>query len=293
VNYEVIQVDAFASKPLEGNPCAVLPDARGLDDALMQRIAREMNLSETAYVFPGERTDFRVRYFTPTSEIPMAGHPTVATVHALCELGIIGSDRSSVTLEMPAGIIPVRIEREYPKTRYTMRQLAPKFLRKYPRELFAQALDLGEDDFLDDHPLPQTVSTGTPQLMIALRDAASLERARPDVRKLFSDVDGKDYFSIHVFARETSGDVAVISRHFADFAGNIVEDPFTGSASGGMAAYCAHYGLIEERSYQIAQGDHVGRPGRGYIRVVGEGDAIEAVEVGGEAVTVLRGTLSL
>ena len=73
MNYEVIQVDAFASKPLEGNPCAVLPDARGLDDALMQRIAREMNLSETAYVFPGERTDFRVRYFTPYSEIPMAG----------------------------------------------------------------------------------------------------------------------------------------------------------------------------------------------------------------------------
>ncbi len=293
MNYEVIQVDAFASKPLEGNPCAVLPDARGLDDALMQRIAREMNLSETAYVFPGERTDFRVRYFTPYSEIPMAGHPTVATVHTLCEVGIIGADRAGVTLEMPAGIIPVRIEREHPKTRYVMRQLAPTFLRKYPRELFAQALDLGEDDFLDDHPLPQTVSTGTPQLMIALRDAAALERARPDVRKLFSDVDGKDYFSVHVFAREEKDDVALISRHFADFGGSIVEDPFTGSASGGMAAYCAHYGLIEESSYKIAQGDHVGRPGRGYIRVIDEGDKIEAVEVGGEAVTVLRGTLSL
>lgn len=292
MNYEVIQVDAFASKPLEGNPCAVLPDARGLDDALMQRIAREMNLSETAYVFPGERTDFRVRYFTPCSEIPMAGHPTVATVHTLCELGIIGADRASVTLEMPAGIVPVRIEREHPKTRYVMRQLAPKFLQKYPRELLAQALDLGEDDFLDDHPLPQTVSTGTPQLMIALRDAAALARTRPDVRKLFSDVDGKDYFSVHVFAREDKDGVKLVSRHFADF-GGIVEDPFTGSASGGMAAYCAHYGLIEERSYMIAQGDHVGRPGRGYIRVIGEGDAIEAVEVGGEAVTVLRGTLSL
>lgn len=292
MNYEVIQVDAFASKPLEGNPCAVLPDARGLDDALMQRIAREMNLSETAYVFPGERADFRVRYFTPYSEIPMAGHPTVATVHTLCELGIIGEDRASITLEMPAGIVPVRIEREHARRRYVMRQLAPKYLRKYPRELFAKALDLGEDDFLDEHPLPQTVSTGTPQLMIALRDTEALARARADVRKLFSDVDGKDYFSVHVFARETGGDVAVVSRHFADF-GGIVEDPFTGSASGGMAAYCAHYGLIEERSYKIAQGDHVGRPGRGYISVIGNGDAIEAVEVGGEAVTVLRGTLSL
>ena len=146
MDYEIIQVDAFTSRPLEGNACAVLPDARGLDDAMMQRIARENNLSETAYVFPGERADFRVRYFTPNSEIPMAGHPTVATVHALCELGIIGADRANITLEMPAGIIPVRIEREYPKPRYVMRQLAPTFLRKYPRELFTQALDLSTMD---------------------------------------------------------------------------------------------------------------------------------------------------
>ena len=288
----MVQVDAFTSRPLEGNACAVLPDARGLDDTTMQRIARENNLSETAYVFPGERSDFRVRYFTPYSEIPMAGHPTVATVHALCELGIIAADCPSVTLEMPAGIIPVRIEREHPNPRYVMRQLAPQFLRKYPRDLFAQALDLGEDDFLDEHPLPQTVSTGTPQLMIALRDPEALGRARPDVRKLFSDVDGKDYFSVHVFARASKEGVALISRHFADF-GNIVEDPFTGSASGGMAAYCAHYGLVEERSYTIAQGDYVGRPGLGYVRVIGEPSAIEGIEIGGEAVTVLRGTLML
>jgi trans-2,3-dihydro-3-hydroxyanthranilate isomerase len=293
VNYEIVQVDAFTSRPLEGNACAVLPDARGLDDTMLLRVARENNLSETAYVFPGERSDFRVRYFTPYSEIPMAGHPTVATVHALCELGIIAADRPSVTLEMPAGIIPVRIERELPKPRYVMRQLAPKFLRKYPREVFAAALDLGEDDFLDEHPLPQTVSTGTPQLMIALRDTAALGRARPDVRKLFSDVDGKDYSSVHVFARETKDGVALISRHFADFGGSIVEDPFTGSASGGMAAYCAQYGLIKDSSYTIAQGDHVGRPGRGYVRVIGEASAIEGVEIGGEAVTVLRGTLML
>jgi trans-2,3-dihydro-3-hydroxyanthranilate isomerase len=112
------------------------------------------------------------------------------------------------------------------------------------------------------------------------------------VRKLFSDVDGKDYSSVHVFARETKDGVALISRHFADF-GGIVEDPFTGSASGGMAAYCAHYGLIKDSSYTIAQGDHVGRPGRGYVRVIGEPSAIEGVEIGGEAVTVLRGTLML
>ena len=287
----MVQVDAFTSCPLQGNACAVLPDARGLDDGTMQRIAREMNLSETAFVFPGERSDFRVRYFTPASEIPMAGHPTVATAHALCELGLVPRDRENITLEMPAGIIPVRIERKNPSTRYVMRQLTPKFMRTYSRARIAHALDLGEDDLLA-HVTPQTVSTGTPQLMIALRDSSVLARVHPDVRELIRNVADRDYFSVHVFGREKAGDIALRARHFADF-GALIEDPFTGSASGGMAAYCAHYDILPARSYTIAQGDHIGRPGIGYINVIGEGDRIEAVEVGGEAVTVLRGTLTL
>lgn len=288
MNYELIQVDAFTSRPLEGNACAVLPDARGLDEALMQRIAREMNLSETAYVFPGERSDFRVRYFTPVSEIPMAGHPTVATVHALRELGIVASDRSEVTLEMPAGIIPVAIEREHPHARYMMRQPKPALLRTYRRAQIAQALGLAEEDLLADAE-PQTVSTGTPQLMIALRGAEVLAGLRPS-RALFEGE--RDYFSVHVFAREQAGPITLRARHYADF-GSIIEDPFTGSASGGMAAYCAYYDLLPARSYTIAQGDHVGRPGIGYIRVIGDAHEIEGVDVGGEAVTVLRGTLTL
>ena len=289
MKYDVIQVDAFTSRPLEGTACAILPEAGGLDDALMQRIAREMNLSETSFVFPGERSDFRVRYFTPSSEIPLAGHPTVATVHALCELGTIADDCSRVTLEMPAGIIPVAIERNHERPRYVMRQLAPKFLRKYPRTEVAAALGVRDEDLLAEVE-PQTVSTGTPQLMIALRDVAALARLRPQLALFAGE---PDFFSVHVFAREKSGPIALRARHYADFSGSIVEDPFTGSASGGMAAYCAHYNLVTAHSYTIAQGDHAGRPGIGYIRVIDDADAIEAVEVGGEAVTVLRGTLML
>ena len=292
MTYEVLQVDAFTSRPLDGNPCAVLPDARGLEDARMQRIAREMNLSETAFVFPSERADFRVRYFTPSTEIPMAGHPTVATVHALSELGTIGADATRVTLEMPAGVIPVTIERKDGTTRYVMRQLAPKFMRKYPHAHFAHALDLATTDLLDG-VAPQSVSTGTPQLMIAVGNVGALARCKPSIGALFDDVDDRDYFSVHVFARDGREGIALRSRHFADFNGSLVEDPFTGSASGGMAAYCAHYGLVEEHTYTIAQGEHAGRPGLGYIRVIGDPDAIEAVEVGGEAVTVMRGQLSL
>lgn len=289
-NFNVIHVDAFTSRPLEGNPCAVLPDARGLEGVTLQRIAREMNLSETAYVLPSERADFRVRYFTPTSELPMAGHPTISTVHVLCELGKIGPRKKAVTLEMPAGIIPVTIERKAKRRRYWMRQPAPVFLRTYPHIHFAHALGLAEDDLLPG-VFPQTVSMGVPQLMIALRNVETLARLRPDVRALFAEVDDCDYFGVHVFARD-GGEVALRSRHYVDF-GGLVEDPFTGSASGGMAAYCAFYGLVPERAYTIAQGEHVGRPGIGHIRVLGEPKALEGIEVGGEAVTVLRGKLSL
>ena len=288
--YEVIQVDAFTSRPLEGNPCAVLPDARGLDDAQLQKIAREMNLSETAYVFAGERSDFRVRYFTPAWELPMAGHPTISTVHVLCELGRISPKTASVTLEMPAGVIPVRIERGNGASRYVMQQLAPKFMRTYPHAHFAHALGLAVGDLLDG-VFPQTVSTGTPQLMIALRSTEALARCKPRPAALFEEVDDADYRSVHVFAHERDGSVALRARHFADFNGSLIEDPFTGSASGGMAAYCAFYGLLSERSYWIAQGDHAGRPGIGHVRVIGEPDAIESVEIAGEVVTVMRGEL--
>lgn len=289
MKYELIQVDAFTSRPLEGNSCAIYPDASGLDDVLMQKIAREMNLSETSYVLPSTRADFRVRYFTPTSEISMAGHPTVATVHALCELGRIKAETSDITLEMKAGIIPVAIRRDGKRTRYVMRQLPPQFLRTYEPADVARALGITANDLLPD-ATPQTVSTGTPQLMIALRDVATLAKLRPSVHELFGAGE-RDYFSVHVFARD-GGNVALRSRHFADFNG-LVEDPFTGSASGSMAAYCARYRLVEPVEYSIAQGDHAGRPGIGYIRVLGSPDTIEGIEVGGEAVTVLRGMLVL
>ena len=126
---------------------------------------------------------------------------------------------------------------------------------------------------------------------VSLASVAALGRIRADVRKLFPSERKGDYFSVHVFACD-SGEIALRSRHFADFNG-LIEDPFTGSASGGMAAYCARYGLVKAASYAIAQGDHAGRPGVGYIRVLGTPDAIEGIEVGGEAVTVLRGTLVL
>ncbi|HEY0394090.1 MAG TPA: PhzF family phenazine biosynthesis protein [Candidatus Elarobacter sp.] len=323
-DFEVAWVDAFTTTPLQGNACAVVLDARGLDDATMQAIARETNLSETSFVFPGDgEADFIVRYWTPNGEIPLAGHPTIATTHALREAGAIPPDRKIVRLRMPAALVPVEIRpnvvmsanavpspnvivslsKDEPTTTvYAMSQPPPAFLGTVPRADMAAALRLCEDDILAGMT-PQTVSTGTPQLMIPLASRDALDRAKPDRDALYRRA-GSDWFSVHVFARgdaERDGGpstgsgqaVALVSRHFADF-GDVIEDPFTGSATGGMAAYCARYGIVRERSYAVAQGMHVHRPGRAQVEVGGEPpDAIGRIVVAGPAVTVMRATMTL
>ena len=293
--HDVIWVDAFTRTPLTGNACAVVLDARGIDDATMQAVARETNLSETSFVFPGDgEADFVVRYWTPNGEIPMAGHPTIATVHALRESGAIAPDRGRVSLRMPAALVPVAIDAGPPPV-YTMSQPAPVFLANADRARVAAALGLAEHDLLAG-VTPQTVSTGTPQLMVALASTGALDRVAADRDALFR-CDGRDWFSVHAFARAgeplRDDGVALTARHFADF-GDVKEDPFTGSATGGMAAYCARHGIVADREYDVAQGAHVHRPGRGHVVVGGDPpDRIGRIAVGGNAVTVLRGTLAL
>jgi trans-2,3-dihydro-3-hydroxyanthranilate isomerase len=287
---QIVWVDAFTTTPLAGNACAVVLDARGLDDATMQAIARETNLSETSFVFPGDgEADFVVRYWTPIGEIPLAGHPTIATTHALRETGAIPPDQEIVHLRMPAALVPVSIHNGAPMT-YAMSQPPPVFLATVPRAEIAAALRLDERDLLAG-TTPQTVSTGTPQLMIALASRDALDRADPDRRTLFRRE--REWMSVHVFARGSDDSVALVARHFADF-GDVIEDPFTGSATGGMAAYCARYEIVRERSYAVEQGIHVHRPGRAQVEVGGDPPAaIGRITVAGPAVTVMRATMTL
>jgi trans-2,3-dihydro-3-hydroxyanthranilate isomerase len=255
----------------------------------MLAIAREMGQSESAFVFPSDQADFSVRFFMPVGEIPLAGHPTIATIHALREIGRIGGERTSVTLQMPAGIIPVAIEQiAEGGTRFAMSQPEPVFLSQRKRGPIADALGLKKKDLLDG-VLPQVVSTGSPQLQIALSSLAALDRISVDRRLLFPPA--RDFLSVHVFARSDDG-FALHARHFADI-GDILEDAFTGSATGGMAAYCARYGIVDAAEYRVAQGMHVKRAGIADVRVGGSPpDAIGRITVCGEAITVLRGTLS-
>jgi trans-2,3-dihydro-3-hydroxyanthranilate isomerase len=295
--YTVVQVDAFTTTPLRGNPCAVLPDARGLSDAEMQAIAREMNLSETAFVFPSaqRKADFRFRYFTPATEIPLAGHPTISTAHVLVEEGRIElkDGRATFTMELNVGVLPVEIVgREGNVTRVVMTQKKPEFGRTFEHGEVVPVFGLSVDD-LDARFPPQVVSTGTPQLMTLVKSLDVLKRIRADAHALEELCRRGEFFSAHLFCLGgLAPNADTHARHYAPEAG-IAEDPFTGSASGGMGAYIVHHGILSGPRFHIEQGHLCGRPGEGDVEVVGSREDIQTVKVGGPAVTVMRGELIL
>lgn len=288
-------VDAFTDRALGGNPCAVIFDADNLDAATMQAIAREMNLSETAFVVRSAVADVGARYFTPAEEIPLAGHPTIATIFALVDAGrlALSGDETRLTLELPAGVIDVAIQASGGRAqRVVMSQLAPRFLTVYDPAEVLPAFSLRAEDVLPG-ALVQTVSTGTPQLMIPLRDHEALRRARVDAAAYGALRKRGDFFSPHLFCL---GGATPTGRTFARHFGlppDAPEDPFTGSATGGMAAYLWHYGLIDSPTWVAEQGHWMGRPGLALVEVVGAPSAISTVRVGGSAVVIIRGELSL
>jgi trans-2,3-dihydro-3-hydroxyanthranilate isomerase len=293
--YSIKIVDAFTSRRYAGNPCGVVTRAAGLDEAQMQAIAREMNLSETAFVFPSEQADFGVRFFTPRREIPLAGHPTIATMHTLAEEGFIdlSAGPRSVTQELTIGVLRVDLARnEAGNVRVVMTQAPPQFLAMLDPAACAEALGLEVRDLLPGAP-PQVVSTGTAQAMVGVRSLETLKNVRPDLSRLAALETTGEFFSTHVFALEAfEPGHRVHSRHFAGSVG-ILEDPVTGSASGGMGAYLWKYGLVREHRYFAEQGHIMGRPGLVEIEVDADGDEPREVRVAGTAITVLSGTITI
>lgn len=289
----VIQVDAFTRTVFGGNPCAVVFDADGLDEATMQAIAREMNLSETAFVMESDEADWAARYFTPSEEIPMAGHPTIATVYGLLSTGRLQreGEAHSITLELPAGIIEVDIIGPLDgNPRITMTQLRPEFMRIYEPDEVAAAFGLTRDDLLTE-VRPTTVSTGTPQLMVAVAGPDALRRAQVDLGGYRSLRDFGDFFSAHLFILEGATETGrTFARHFG-VPPDLREDPFTGSATGAMGAYLWHHRLIDCAAFLAEQGHWMDRPGEAEVEVVGPHDDIRSVRVGGHAVEVMEGMI--
>lgn len=284
-------VDAFTTTPTAGNPCAVIFDADELTTDQMRSLAFEMGLSETAFVLrpSAPDADIRARYFTPAEEIPLAGHPTIATIGALIDAGRIAAGTSHLRLQLEAGVIGIDLAAD---GWIVMSQLAPRFLNTYPAEAIMPLFGLTTDDALPGAPI-QSVSTGTPQLMIPVRDHAALRRSRIDAEAYSRFRAGADFFSPHLFALGGATSAGTtFARHFG-VPPDTSEDPFTGSATGNMAAYLWHYALIERPVFHAEQGHWMGRPGSARVEVVGPRDQITAVRVAGQAVVLVRGTLSL
>jgi trans-2,3-dihydro-3-hydroxyanthranilate isomerase len=288
---KIVWVDAFTEEKFGGNPCAVIFNADSLSAPQMLQIAREMNLSETAFVVSSTRADFGARYFTPAEEIPLAGHPTLSLIHALLEVGEIKSTVSKVSLELKAGIIRVDILREaHGSPLLVMTQKKPEFLSIHDPKKISALFSLNVEDLLPG-AVVQTVSTGTPQLMVPVKNHDVLRKATMDVAAYKAYKATSDFFNPHLFCLQgASPEGATFARDFG-VPPDTLEDPFTGSATGGMAAYLWRYGLLPQPEFVAEQGHWLGRPGKAWVEVVGERSQIESVKVAGRAVTVFIGEM--
>ena len=289
-----VQVDVFAERVFRGNPLAVVLDGRGLDDGEMQAIAREMNLSETTFVLPATRPDCaaRVRIFTPASEIPFAGHPTVGTAWVLATLGRLGGVVHAA-LEEGAGPVPVQLEGDPARPMFVwMRQRDAEFGPELAdRAGVAAALGLAEGDLQDGAPIC-VGSTGRPFLYVPLRDRPAVDRATLDVPAMRRAA-GEPLPGVFVFAAEKGG---AYSRMFAPHTSRIPEDPATGAASGPLGAYLVQHGLAGgDGALRLVseQGTQMGRQSFVHIRLRRDGARVTDIAVGGSVVPVLEGRLTI
>lgn len=296
--YRFVHVDVFTDRIFGGNPLAVVLDGRGLGDAEMQGIAREMNLAETTFVLPATRPDCaaRVRIFTPARELPFAGHPTVGTAFVLATRGSLPPGAREATLEEGIGPVPVRLEGDPRAPTFVwMRHGNASFgLEVGDRRAVAGALGVVEDDLLPAAPI-QSASTGLPFLFVPLRDRTAVDRAVLDLRALERCApDGS--LGVFVFAPDPDPAAArAYSRMFAPQAG-IPEDPATGSASGPLGAYLVRHGLVKATGrvrIVSEQGTRMGRQSFIHIALDARGRDATDIEVGGGVVPVLEGTLRL
>jgi trans-2,3-dihydro-3-hydroxyanthranilate isomerase len=291
LHYEV--VDVFTDTPLEGNPLAVFTNAVDIDGSLMQRIAKELNLAETAFILPPTRRDcdVRVRIFTPSQEMLFAGHPTIGSAFVARKNGFVLRDAMQFVLEENVGPVPIRVEsatdpllwlRTPPITRH----------RSFDGAACARAVGLSTADLLAGVPC-EIWTAGNPNLYIPVRDRSAVDRAAVDttaLRELYADE--REAICTFVFAPEPHG---AYSRMFAPELG-VPEDPATGSATGPLAAFMIEYGMApsitDGARFISEQGAKMGRRSVLHVRLNGERGR-DGIEVGGYVAPLTQATMRL
>jgi PhzF family phenazine biosynthesis protein len=276
--YRIVNVFTRGGR-LTGNPLAVFEDSRGIDDATQQALALQMNLSETTFIFPSDKANARVRIYTPAYEMPFAGHPTLGTAHVVRSLLKTGD---ALTLEMKAGVIPVKAARD----RWTLQANKATWREvQESRAELAAMLGLDERDIADR---PLWVAAGKEQLVVPVRDADAVLRAKP-VADAFSRLKSVDNLSMaYVVADAGDAKGTVKARFFFPKGPAIVEDPATGSACANLGSWftAMRPGVDVERV--VTQGDEILRPSDLYLAVKGG-----TVFVGGDVIELARGTLDI
>ena len=300
--YEFVQLDVFTQTPLTGNPLAIFTDARGLNDGEMQALAREMNLSETTFILPEDRTaeTHKVRIFTVAEELPFAGHPSLGTALYLYASGSAPNYKESaqITLDLRAGKIPVRFTADSENAGRNrvdgqvfgeMRQRDPEFGAIFSREEVARMLGIAADEI----PWPiQIVSTGLPFAIVGIRNQetlANLNFPHAQAAEFLKNTGAKFFYFLCPQRREKNR-LEARARMF--FYGG--EDPATGSAAGCAASWMVQHGIANsDEQVLIRQGAEIHRPSEMYVRATRDGERVTNVRVGGYAVEVLRGTVRL
>ena len=313
--HRFVQLDVFTEQPFAGNSLAVFPEAEGVPDEQMLPIAREMNLSETVFVLKPEPAKTateksilrRLRIFTPTREIPFAGHPVVGTWNLLARECVVpkpetGNGWMRIYHEIGIGVLPVDVEfKEGEPLQVVMTQgkaeMGPVLEDAHEQADLVRSLGLAPEHLDENLPI-QIISTGMKFLVVPIRALADLRSCRVNAALLAEIYQRHDATGCYAFSRETIeiNAARANARMFAPD-DNIPEDPATGSAAGALGAYLVHHGALRDAAedgvfkFVIEQGDFINRPSRLNIEVRGESGAITEVRVGGPSVVVARGEI--
>jgi len=276
-SYRIVNVFTQGDDPFSGNPLCVFESAESLDTPRMQGLARQFNLSETTFILPSTRANARVRIFTPSYEMPFAGHPTLGTAHVCRALGLAGD---TLTLEMQAGIIPVRATQR----RWTLQANAPSWREVHePRAMLAAMLGIAEHE-IGERPL--WVKAGKEQLIVPLGNEAAVRRAQPraDLLTQLASDDGASM--AYIFAPMGQ---QLLARFFFPQGPAVVEDPATGSATANLGGWCLAMGRTLPCEFEICQGEYAGRPSTLLLRV----DVERRILVSGDVIELGRGAITL
>ena len=276
-SYRIVNVFTQGDDPFSGNPLCVFESAESLETPSMQALARQFNLSETTFILPSTRANARVRIFTPSYEMPFAGHPTLGTAHVCRALGLAGD---ALTLEMQAGIIPVRATQR----RWTLQANAPSWREvREPRAVLAAMLGIDEHE-IGERPL--WVKAGREQLIVPLVNEAAVRRAQPraDLLARLASEDGASM--AYIFAPMGH---RLLARFFFPQGPALLEDPATGSATANLGGWCLARGRTLPCEFEISQGEYTGRPSTLLLRV----DLERRILVSGDVIELGRGAITL